>query len=366
MKNSSARSTQSTAHQTPRKKWFKKKDQKTKARKPLRVSLKSLLQLIVKVLLVFGLLFFLFQKGFLSPEATREALKHWEFILPSALALLLANCLAAVRWHLLLHAQGIRQSFKRTFQLSWIGNFFNLALPGAVSGDFVKIFYIGKQTQGQSTRALGSILFDRVAGLSALIIVSCIALIIQLLMTSNTPLPQTLTWMIELAATSVVFFYSYLFFMKERHDPLLKLLRWIDRRLPLFSAFTRVYESLRHYHHHKKIVIQGLLISGLIHLVVGWSCFQLTSALGETHLSLLSLYVILGLGLLVTAIPLAPGGIGTGNVAFLYLFHLLGSERGADFFSLYVCVTLALGSLGGLVYFRFRSHEPAVALDLKT
>ncbi|MEO5970009.1 MAG: lysylphosphatidylglycerol synthase transmembrane domain-containing protein [Bdellovibrionia bacterium] len=320
--------------------------------------------LALKFIFISGLLYFLLKKGFISVEATRQALKEWQIILPAVGALLFTTCLGVVRWKWLLNAQGIQIPFLRIMQLTFIGNFFNIALPGAVSGDFVKVFYVGKEAKGQKTRALGSILFDRVAGLSALVLVSSGALIINYEAYANTPLLKAIQVLVEIAAASVVFFYGYLFLVRERHDPLLRLLRWLESQISKASALTRVYLSLRHYHTHRIAVLKVLSISVLIHLIVGWSCLQLAYALGETQIALLSLYVILGMGLLITAIPIAPGGIGTGNVAFLYLFHLIGSERGADVYSLFAMVNLFIGSIGGLVYLRFRSHESAPDLKL--
>jgi len=101
-----------------------------------------------------------------------------------------------------------------------------------------------------------------------------------------------------------------------------------------------------------------LVASILIHLTVGWCCLNFAQALGEFQLSLGSLYIVVPLGLLITAIPVAPAGVGTGNLAFLYLFHLIGSERGADVYSLFALTNIVLSSIGGLVYLRYKSREP--------
>ena len=63
--------------------------------------------------------------------------------------LFFATTLGILRWQWLLKAQNINLPIMRTAQLNLIGAFFNLALPGAVSGDFVKAFYIGKDIPGQ-------------------------------------------------------------------------------------------------------------------------------------------------------------------------------------------------------------------------
>lgn len=313
---------------------------------------------LLKLSLVSGLLYYLVRKGFISLQATQEALQQWEKILPAIIAIFLTLPLGVYRWQWLLRAQNIHLRWTKALQLTMIGNFFNIALPGAVSGDFVKAFYVGKEIRGEKTRAFGSILFDRVAGVSALVVVSAVALAFGLSSFLHSPLMRGIQALMGTAALSVLLFYGYLFMVRERHDPLLRGLRRIEKKFKPVEAITRVYSSLRHYHNHRSTVLKVLAVSAIIHLTVGWSCLRFASALGDTHLSLLSLYVVVPLGLLVTAIPIAPGGVGTGNVAFLYLFHLIGSERGADVFSLFAVTQIAFGCLGGLVYFRFRAGKP--------
>ncbi len=319
---------------------------------------KQILTFLLKLLFVGGLLYFLVQKGFISLKDTRRAFTQWDKLLPAVIAMGANAFLGALRWQWLLKAQGIELKWGRTLQLTFVGNFFNIALPGAVSGDFVKAFYVGKETQGRKSRAFGTILFDRVAGLSALAIVSAGALSIGFNDFKGTILLHGLRFVISSAAVMVILFYSYLFLVREHQDPLLYLFRSFEKRLPKAGSLTRIYESIRHYHNHRWVVIKVLVLSIFIHIVVGWSCMNFAQALGDQNIPSLATYVVVPLGLLVTAIPIMPAGVGTGHAAFLYLFQLMGSQRGADVFTLLALFNLCVGAVGGLVYLRFRSREP--------
>jgi glycosyltransferase 2 family protein len=55
------------------------------------------------------------------------------------------------------------------------------------------------------------------------------------------------------------------------------------------------------------------------------------------------------LALLMTALPLAPGGIGTGHAAFYFFFLELGSEAGADLFTMFLAAQLLIALVGGLI-----------------
>jgi uncharacterized membrane protein YbhN (UPF0104 family) len=163
---------------------------------------------------------------------------------------------------------------------------------------------------------------------------------------------------VTLAAVGAVVFFGYLFLVREHHDPLLKLFRTIEKRFPKAGSVTRIYESLRHYHNHRITVLKTLAISISVHIMIGFVFWNFSQALGDSQLAMLPICVVFPLGLLVTAIPIMPAGVGTGHVAFAYLFKLIGSQRGADIFTLFALVQILSGAIGGLVYLRFRAHAP--------
>ncbi len=323
---------------------------------------KRILKTAIKFALVGLLFYFLAQKGFISLDETRKAFTRLEYIVPAFGVLLMTTVFSIVRWQWLLRAQGIHLPWARTIQLVFIGTFFNLALPGAVSGDFIKAFYIAKEVEGQGARAFGSILFDRVAGLSALVLVSAGALAMNFNAFVNTKLFAAIKFFILFAALGVIAFYSFLFLVREQRDPLLKFLKVLETKHKLGGSFKRIYEGLRHYHAWRGTVLRVVLISVLTHILVGFAFLNFAHAFGDMDIPNLAVYVVVPLGLLVTAIPIMPAGVGTGHLAFGSLFLLLGSQRGADVFSLFVLSNLAMGAIGGLVYLRFRTHEPAVVM----
>ncbi|MEW5854183.1 MAG: lysylphosphatidylglycerol synthase transmembrane domain-containing protein [Myxococcota bacterium] len=326
--------------------------------KPKRGARGVVVQLL-KLGLVGGLLYVLVQKGFLSLDKTREAFTRPLPMVAGMLLLVSTSLASAFRWQLLLRAQSLVIPFSRTVQLQFIGLFFNIALPGAVSGDFVKAFYVGQEAPERRARTFGSILFDRVLGLSALMVVSSLAMLLGSNFTGDATTVGALKLLVHGMAAGVVGFYAYLFLVNPERDLLLKLLTAIHTRIPRLAAITGVYEGMRHYHHHRGTVLRALGLSAVIHLTVGVAFLFFSRAMGEGQLALHDLYTVVPTGLLITTIPVAPVGVGTGHAAFLFLFRLLGSERGADIFTLMVLTQFLIGAVGGLVYLRFRSHEPA-------
>jgi uncharacterized protein (TIRG00374 family) len=310
----------------------------------------------LKILLVVALFGLLWKKGLISAESLRTGLSNWESSVPAVALMLFCSVLGMVRWHWLLKLQGIDLPFSRTAQLSLIGAFFNFALPGAVSGDLVKAYYIGKEIPGRRGNAFGSILFDRIVGVSALVLVSATALLSGWERFSGSTLVHGIRILLIAGLTGVIAFYGYLFTLREKHDPLLNLLRGPLEGRKLSGSFLRIYEGIRTYHSTPGSVLQVLGLSSLIHLGVATAAVAFGTSLQESQLHWLPVTVVVPLGLLATAVPVLPGGVGTGHAAFAALFLLIGSAKGADIYNLFLIPQLILCGVGGVVYLRFKGE----------
>jgi uncharacterized protein (TIRG00374 family) len=321
----------------------------------LLIGAKTYLKLAIKVLAVAVLLSFLAKKGFISLAATEKAFHHWQ-VFGGIFLLVLTSVLGVQRWQWLLRAQGIRLKWVRVFQLSYIGNFFNIALPGAVSGDFVKAIYVSKEVKQSASQAFGAILLDRILGLSALMMVSSAAMALGYKNLHGSNLIHAIRLVILGASICFLLFYSFLFLVRDKDDPILKMLVALQSVVKRASSLVGIYRGLRHFHFHRWVVLKALLLSILIHVLVCVAYMGFAQALGAQHLDPLSVMVIVPIGLLVTAVPVAPAGIGTGHAAFTWLFQFLGTLRGADIFSLFALGQLFIGILGGLVYLKFKAR----------
>jgi hypothetical protein len=172
----------------------------------------------------------------------------------------------------------------------------------------------------------------------------------------------TLQVFVLVLAACVVAGVNYLLTVPERADILLKVMNAITTRVPKFGTLREFYMGMRHYHQTPNAFLWGLFISVLNHLVVGYAFFMFTRAL-EEPLTALQVYATAPPGILVTTVPVGPVGVGTGHAAFAYLFRMVGSQRGADVYTLVVLGQLMVGALGGLVYLRFKRADPAVFLQ---
>jgi len=92
--------------------------------------------------------------------------------------LIVALLLAAVRWHVLLLGQQFHMPFRQTVALTRIGLLFNAVLPGAVSGDVVKAYYVAQDVGRDRVRVVTTIIVDRLLGLFSLTLVASVGVFV--------------------------------------------------------------------------------------------------------------------------------------------------------------------------------------------
>lgn len=305
---------------------------------------------LFKFALVAAFLYVLGRRGLLSLEAYRKALSNGrELFVAYGLSAGIVT-LSALRWKWLLVAQGVRLSFGEALRLGLVGNFFNLALPGGVTGDVVKALQVRSSGKTESaTAVMGSIFVDRIVGMAGLILLAALALIASPRGELAGARFAGARLFLFGASTTMAVLFGYVVWVTESRDRVLSLLRRIGSRWSRLGPIARFYLALRAYHRHPYTLLGTLTLSTFIHLLGGLACFHLAVALGE-FLPLASLIFAFSLGTVVNVVPLAPAGIGTGHAAFLYLFSLLGSPRGADLYTLVAATAILWAAVGGLVY----------------
>ncbi|MBC8259683.1 MAG: flippase-like domain-containing protein [SAR324 cluster bacterium] len=316
--------------------------------------MKKLLLILLKMGIVGTILIYLIRSGRLNFEKLmlfQEA--------PEILGLMVGVLIFAVvpmatfRWWLLLKAIGVPLEPKQAFVLTWIGNFFNTTLPGAVTGDVVKGYYVIKaQEEEGRTRAFMTLLIDRFVGLFGLIVMAFFALLFNLELILAQEQLHSLAWMITaLFGGTVLFYLIALYPFKQGHDPFLRLFQ----RLPASKFSIKVYSAFKIFQHQKITLISTLLLAIGIHTLIALIFFQVTQLMGIKEMELATQFFLMPIGLITVAIPIAPGGIGIGHAAFESLYQLAGFSGGADIFNLFIIVQLGVFLLGGIPYFLYSS-----------
>ena len=272
----------------------------------------------MKMGIVTAILYYLIQSGRLNFERLLLLMDSPGILMMMYLILIAAVVpMATLRWWLLLRAIGLKVEPKRTFLLTWIGNFFNTTLPGAITGDVVKGYYVIRSEKEEGrTRAFMTLLIDRFVGLFG---------------------------------ATLIFYSIALYPFAEGRDPFIRLFN----RLPGKTFLIKVYLAFKSYQHRKPTLVFTLLLSISIHMLVGLIFFEVSKLMGIRDMGLATQFFLMPIGLITVAIPVAPGGIGIGHAAFESLYLLAGHSGGADIFNVFVIVQLSVFLLGGIPYFLY-------------
>ena len=146
-------------------------------------------------------------------------------------------------------------------------------------------------------------------------------------------------------------------FLSHKKDPLFDLIQFITKRHTRLQIIDKLYLGVMDYRSRPRAVILAVSQSILIHVLLVLIAFSISEAVSTTPISLVALAVIVPIGMLATTIPLLPAGVGTGHAAFFALFKLVGSNQGAEIFSLIVMMQIIVGTIGGVIYLRTTARD---------
>jgi uncharacterized protein (TIRG00374 family) len=265
----------------------------------------------------------------------------------------------AFRWYLLLRGQKLDVTYPRAVALGLIGFFFNTAMPGAVGGDIVKAIYVVREQNAESRApAMVTVLLDRVAGLVGLFVMAGIAVAANLELAMGNRNIAKMSSFIGLGCLAIVVGAVLVFFPhKEGRDPIRALL---GKKVPGFSLLAKIYDATRAYRHQPLRLIAVVGITVVLQTISLFYGIYMTRQLTGVTPDLPTYATIYPIGLLATALPLAPGGMGVGHLAFDRLYSLVGWHGGSNVFNVMILGQLALNLLGVIPYVLFKSKRPDV------
>lgn len=264
--------------------------------------------------------------------------------------------ICVARWHSLLKMQNINLSFTNTLILALQGMFFSLIIPGSVGGDIAKAGFIStKASQGYKTKAIFSILIDRIVGLLGLFLLAsflgtiCFRQISEFANSAKLIIYVLIAGIvIGMIGAAMIFFHRTL----ERIPILKKFLEVADKYgkgLP-----SHLMEALDGYKKSSLKIILWIIGSALfVHSMQGLAVYSLIKGTGEIEQK--AHYVVLASSLAnaIGAVPLTPSGLGTRDAAMSGLLKLSGmqQEKALSVAIMYTGLIIIFNLLAGLSLF---------------
>lgn len=305
-------------------------------------------KLAIKPIIAIALLIWLVQSDYLRIQDLK-LLMH-PLYLPLAFIIFgVAIFLQNQRFRILLSAQGLNIQLSTAWKLHMVGQFFNFVLPGGVSGDLVKAYYIKKNHGHASQTSPYTVLFDRVLGVYTLLLISFFTSLFDWNhFQTNSHLKSIGTIIV------ICFLASTFFFLLATYSPVRNyLLNILSKLVGSRAKFINHLITTTHFFFKSpKALFSAILLSVIAQLFILTVIYMLSMALGRSDVPLSTYIVGCSIGFLLTAIPISPGGIGVGQAAFLFIFTLFlgeSSSLGPTLISGFQAIQL-VWSLQGLYY----------------
>lgn len=277
-----------------------------------------------------------------------------------------AYLMSALRWWFLLRVQKIPVPVGTSIALTYIAQFFNAFMLGAVGGDVVKTLMILPYAPNRRTNATLSILIDRILGLAALLALSIATLPWQYRELAEHPelrsIVSTLVWVsiVLVAAAVLVGLWPF----HRSPDWTRRVWLRVPRR-HIATLFVSGYRA--HYVAWKDTLgaIVAALALTLVLIAAGW-CIARGIGLSVTYVEMLEIFTV---ATCVISLPISIGGHGVREGIFVFMFaayglittdatHRSAGQSGPEIAILFSLIFFGLSSVwsavGGVVYLTFK------------
>ncbi|MCF8232080.1 MAG: flippase-like domain-containing protein [Bacteroidales bacterium] len=212
-------------------------------------------------------------------------------------------------------------SEKENLKLYWLGMFYNIFLPGGVSGDAYKIYLLKKKLGKDLKELFGAVFVDRLTGVVALT-----SFAFLLLSFTKNPIPfSDYAWLLIIVVLGGFALLYKLF----------------------FKRYLKIYLPVVAY----SFLVQGLQVLSVLLILKGFGISdQMTSYI----------FVFL-ISSLVAIIPISVGGAGTRELAFLYgaQYLALSPEVSVTVSLTFYLITLFTSLFGMFYSIRMPVIEPS-------
>ncbi len=330
--------------------------------------MKETISFAIKAVISLGLMAYLFYH-FLSDETQRTALltslttMEVGYMVLALLLFMLAIVTNAIKWQILLRAQGVPVPLSILNNYTFVGFFFNNFLPANVGGDIARGVGLARYTARGADAAV-SVIVDRVIGLLAFMFTAVVAAIVavNLIVVRDTATSRELAdnlVQVELIAIigTVGLLGAFAVLLSQRLRQTVGRLFDLPPLTPLAPLYRQISDAFGAYRHRYGALLSAFSVGVVTVLLTG--CVDLAIVAGLPG-DIPAIYIfLLNPIIAVTLIaPVSIGGLGTGSLLYVYFYGLVGVPETLAFaLSLIKQLVIYLGSLpGGVVWLRARQQ----------
>ncbi|GAC1467658.1 MAG: hypothetical protein NVSMB9_09500 [Isosphaeraceae bacterium] len=293
---------------------------------PARKQARGLVVNLILVALAFGLLGLTIWQNWERIQRVFHHRPDYRIFGLALLVYLMGTSLSFLRWYILVRVIEPRFRFGSALLLGFIGNVFNLVIPGAVGGDVIKAAYLVRMDINR-TQAVASMVIDRIVGLLGLFLLAGGAGIAAWRM-NPPPSPQVrLLIMIVWGAVIAGFLLLTAIFAQTLTRSFPSLTRG-ERRFSKILRELMVMSTT--YRRRLDVVAACLGISVAIHFAMVIGFYGVSRAILPSGVPSFGQHLLMvPLTLFTTAVPLPFGALGLSEQVSDQLFRLVHHPEGA-------------------------------------
>lgn len=282
-------------------------------------------------------------------EQLSQQPKHYGLLATAFLIAILATSLSFARWCILVRCQGITLTMLEAFRLGAICFLLSFISVGSVGGDLFKAIFLARRRPGKRVEAVASVLVDRGAGLYGLLLL----VVIGALLLEPAEVRGSVEGLKDLKVAATALFglgTIVLLFLVFGGRSVDRLINWGSSIRYLGSFIGKLGPPFRAFHSHPYAFGSSLLMSVGVQSLFAVSVYLVARSLYSDPPDLTEHFVIVPLGMLASALPITPAGVGVWEVAVATLYEMIPATP-----------TRASGTLVALVFEMLRILMALVA-----
>lgn len=272
------------------------------------------LKLLMKIAVTIACLWYVSGKIDFAKAGIALRNANWFYLFLALLAFVISKLVAAIRLNIYFRNININLPAWQNIRLYWLGMFYNLFLPGSISGDAYKVILLKRKINAPYKRTTSAVLLDRFSGLLGN---GLILAIYSIFVIKNS------TYIIGIVGAVLLAIVVFYFMVN----------RWLK---DFISSF-----------------FPTLLLGILVQASQVVCAYLIMAALGIPAQTSQYVFIFL-VSSVVAVLPLTIGGLGAREVVFLEgsKYFGLGQEPSVIISLLFYLMTLITSSIGSYYVFK--------------
>lgn len=277
-------------------------------------------------------------------------------LLLAFLMFFLGYLITALRWRMLLLAQGVNARIGFLVQSFMVAIFFNNLLPSTIGGDIVRVYDSWRLGNSRSGAA-SVVVVDRLMGLLALASYALITVMAARQLTDLVPALPALVLGATLAVGGLAWF---VFFAPRRLYQSLE--QYLDRRTTQpWRIIAKISSAFSAFRGRRDLLVRTFGLSLLLQLNVIVHFIIVSWALG-IDIPVLAMFTMIPLSIFVTMLPVSINGIGLREGVFVFFFSAYGIDAVEAIAFAWIALGFVMlqGVIGGILFAtRGESKQPS-------